>query len=272
MNRLLNKFDPFPANLRTRKTFTGSKNHTCKTLPYIHFLFILLLVSLLSFKNNTDLVVYCADEEFPPAFIHRMDYFVYRSPYRPFIEQNRLINRVLNTHIRRANEAYVAALRAAFEAHRVNFRPSLEITVREAYYRFKSSFTMRFYESLRVEAWKQEINKSQHSIHFKPVLRLMQRKILERRVALHRVNFDSVLQKIPRKALEHQVAVHKVKFDPVLRQLVEKVPQIPASIETETLNEESWETELRDLTNNPEQMDLYIPSSEFLEVIQPYLG
>ena len=131
---------------------------------------------------------------------------------------------------------------------------------------------MKFYESLRVEAWKQNINKSQHAIRFKPVLRLMQRKILERRVALHRVNFDPVLQKIPRKALEHQVAAHKVKYDPVLRQLVEKVPQTPASIETKTLNEECWETELRDLTNNLEQMDLYIPSSEFLEVIQPYLG
>lgn len=98
---------------------------------------------------------------------------------------------------------------------------------------------------------------------------------MEKKVAVHKANFEPVFKEMHRKALEHKVATHKKKFGPVLNQLVQTVPRTPASVETEISDnpwaqEENWESDLRNLTNNPD--DFYTPSSEFLELIQPYIG
>ena len=290
MNRLLysskaTKLKTLSAKRQIRGTYTASQGTSIDSFFFIRVLCIFFLTTLSFIKSGcSDIPAYCMDVDdalemanLPPAVLYRRMnelFIVINSPFRQFIPANNAINRALQTHLRRANEAYIAAQRAAFRAHRVNFRLSLELTVREAYFRFRSAFTMRYYESLRVDEWRREIDRSQHAIRLRAVLRRLQRKLVEKKVALHKSNFEPVFKELHRKTLEHKVAAHKRKFNPVLNELVQTVPRTPASVETEIsddpwFQEEDWESDLRNLTNNPS--DFYTPSNEFLEFIKPYI-
>ena len=289
MNRLLytsktTRLKTSSVKRQIRGSYTASKGTSIDSFFFIRVLCILFLATLSFIKSGCSDTVYCMDYTFmdetlemsnlPPAvLIRRMNqlHIVRNSPFRQFIPANNAINRALHTHLRRADQAYVAAQRAAFGAHRVNFRQSLELTVRQAYFRFRSAFTMQYYERLRVDEWRREIDRTQHAIRLRAVLRRLQRKLIEKKVGVHKSNFKPVFKELHRKALER---THKRKLNPVLKQLVQTVPRTPASVETEISNnpwyqEEDWESDLRNLTNNPS--DFYTPSNEFLEFIKPYI-